>query len=82
MIPEIHVIKSNELSPSLRDQILALCSDAYEEDFAPYLELLTEATHVLAILDGQPVSHAAWIERELRVGNDRTPLSCAYVEAV
>ena len=82
MNTRIHVIKSNELSPKLREQILALCSDAYEEDFTPYLELLTEATHVLAFLDGQPVSHAAWIKRELRVGRDKKFLSCAYVEAV
>jgi GNAT superfamily N-acetyltransferase len=82
MNPEIRIINSSHLDRKLREQVLALCSDAYEEDFTPYLDLLAGATHVLAVLDGRLVSHAAWIRRELRVGKDRRPLSCAYVEAV
>lgn len=80
--PVIHVIEHAALSAGLKTQILALCSDAYEEDFTPYFTLLREATHVLAFKDGQLVSHGAWVRRELRYGSRRQPLSCAYIEAV
>jgi hypothetical protein len=82
MNPRIDVVHASRLGKALRAQILTLCSDAYEEDFAPHLALLGEATHVLAFLDDDLVAHAAWVRRELRVGAARRPLSCAYVEAV
>ncbi len=80
--PAIHIIEHAALSADLKARILALCRDAYEEDFTPYFALLQGATHVLAIKDGQLVSHGAWVRRELRYGSRRRPLSCAYVEAV
>ncbi len=82
MKPEIRIVESDHLGAGLRAQVLALCSDAYGEDFTPYLELLRGATHLLAMVDGNLASHAAWMRRELRVGRDRRPLACAYVEAV
>lgn len=81
-MPTLQVIQHADLTPKIRAEILALCTDAYEEDFTPYLQLLGEATHILATESGRLVSHAAWLPRFLRVGNDRVPLRCAYVEAV
>jgi GNAT superfamily N-acetyltransferase len=82
MNPEIRIVESAELVGALRAKVLALCTDAYEEDFTSCLDLLRDATHVLALLNGEIVAHAAWVPRELRVGKSRRPLRCAYVEAV
>lgn len=79
---QIRIVKSDRLGGDLRAKVLALCSDAYEEDFTPHMDKLGEATHVLAEVNGDVLSHAAWIVRELRVGRNRQPLYCAYVEAV
>jgi aminoglycoside 2'-N-acetyltransferase I len=79
---QITVVDAADLSADERAEVLALCSEAYEEDFAWYLELLVGATHLLARVGGELVSHAAFVPRELRVGEARTPLHCAYIEAV
>jgi aminoglycoside 2'-N-acetyltransferase I len=81
-MPIIEVIQHSSLLPALRAEILALCSNAYEEDFAPYFQLLESATHVLAVESGRIVSHAAWVPRQLRLGTGGLPIRCAYVEAV
>ena len=78
---EITVVAHASLSTELRAEVLALCSQAYDEDFAAYFELLRDGVHVLARCEGRVVCHAAWVERELtaeRLGRLRT----AYVEAV
>ncbi len=61
--------------------IIDLCSRAYEEDYAPYMEMFDDPVHVLAKLDGKLVSHALWITRWLRIG-DQALLRTAYVEGV
>jgi GNAT superfamily N-acetyltransferase len=78
----IEVVAHDALGPRRADELLALCSAAYEEDFAPHFALLGEAMHVLLSIDGRLVAHAAWVARTLRVGDRREPLACAYVEAV
>ncbi|MBO9664999.1 GNAT family N-acetyltransferase [Dokdonella sp.] len=75
------VVSSEAVRGDLRGALLSLCSRAYEEDFSPFLALLSPAVHLLARLDGELVSHAAWVERELRAAN-LAPLRTAYVEAV
>lgn len=82
IVPTIQVLPHARLTPTQCRQILALCSDAYEEDFTPYFELLDTAVHMLAMEDEELVCHAAWISRTLRLGPQRAPLSCAYIEAV
>ncbi len=78
---DLRVVSSEAIRGALREELLSLCSRAYEDDFSPFLDLLSPATHVLARLDGELVSHAAWIGRELRAAN-LAPLRTAYVEAV
>ena len=74
------VFKRN-LTHTESSDILRLCSQAYEEDYAPYLEAFENARHILACLDGKLVSHALWITRWLQIG--RGPLlRTAYVEGV
>lgn len=75
------LIASENLSAQQRQEILTLCSAAYEEDFALYLELLPNAVHLLARQSGVLVSHAAWVTRWLQV-NEGALLQTAYVEAV
>ncbi|MBK1654459.1 GNAT family N-acetyltransferase [Allochromatium vinosum] len=77
----ISAIKSPKLSDKQRKEILDVCSRAYEEDFSPYLALLDNATHLIAYLGTELVSHAAWVPRELRL-QGKCPLHTAYVEAV
>ncbi len=79
---QISVVNAADLTADDRAEVLALCSEAYEEDFAWYLDLLVGATHLLVRVDGELVSHAAFVPRALRVGAARTPLHCAYIEAV
>jgi aminoglycoside 2'-N-acetyltransferase I len=78
---EIAVVPSARIDGGTREELLALCSAAYGEDFAPYLGAIGPAVHILGRLDGELVSHVAWVERILRaepIGNMRS----AYVEAV
>lgn len=75
------LIASEHLSVAQRQEILTLCSAAYEEDFGPYLELLPNAVHLLARQSGLLVSHAAWVTRWLQINEDKL-LQTAYIEAV
>ena len=78
---QLAVITSAQLTVDRRHAVLSLCSRAYQEDFAPYLDMLGSAVHVLGELDGRLVSHAAWVERELRA-DGAGALRTAYIEAV
>ncbi|MEN2426990.1 GNAT family N-acetyltransferase [Chromobacterium vaccinii] len=75
------VVPNRDLTAQQRDRILSLCSQAYEEDFSPYMELLGDATHLMVSEEGELVSHAAWLPRELRA-EGLPPLRSAYVEAM
>jgi len=81
-MPSIEVHARTALTSALREQILALCNDAYEQDFAANFDLLGQAIHVVAREAGRLVSHAAWVAREVRVGVQRVRLASAYIEAV
>lgn len=79
--PTFDIIPAHLLTSGQRQTILELCSLAYGEDFRPYLDLMGDATHVMASVDGQWVSHAAWVTRWLQPAG-HPPLRTAYVEAV
>lgn len=78
---QIAVLPADDLYDEERDELLALLSAAYEEDFAAYLNLLPEPVHLIARVDGRMVSHLCWVTRWLQVG-DGPLLRTAYVEAV
>jgi len=79
--PSIREVSASKLGRSEAADILALCSEAYQENFAGYLGMLADPVHVLARLDGGLVSHACWVTRWLQPG-DGSLLRTAYVEAV
>lgn len=78
---QLTTLSSRDLQPAERQAIITVCTEAYEEDFAPVLALFPDATHVLARVEGQLVSHACWVTRWLQP--EGLPLlHTAYVEAV
>jgi aminoglycoside 2'-N-acetyltransferase I len=77
----LKTVFKHDLTQTENSEILALCSHAYEEDYAPYLETFEDACHILARRDGRLISHALWITRWLQI--DSGPhLRSAYVEGV
>jgi aminoglycoside 2'-N-acetyltransferase I len=78
---QITVITCSRLSRAERQEIIALCSRAFDEDLAELFETFPDATHVLGRLGSRLVSHAAWVTRWLQVGSS-PPMRTAYVEAV
>jgi aminoglycoside 2'-N-acetyltransferase I len=75
------VIQASELGSDERAEIINLCTDAYEEDFAHLFASLPGSTHLLGRLDGKIVTHAAWVTRWLEP-QGQPLLRTAYVEAV
>ena len=69
------------LAEETREEVIDLCTRAYEEDFRFLMGTFHRATHVLGRLQGRLVTHALWVTRWLQVG-DAPPLRTADVEAV
>lgn len=55
------VTPAERLTLAQKAEIISLCSAAYEENFDNLFETLPNSTHVLACLNGELVSHAAWV---------------------
>jgi len=75
------VTPAERLTLAQKAEIISLCSAAYEENFDNLFETLPSSTHVLACLNGEFVSHAAWVTRWLQP-DEGGVLRTAYVEAV
>ncbi len=75
------VRRGSDMTQDEQAAVLALCSEAYEEDFQPYLACFSDPIHVLARKGERLVSHALWITRWLQIGNEPL-LRTAYIEAV
>jgi hypothetical protein len=54
------VIKQQDISESEYTEILALCSDAYGQDFKPFLEKMHDYICVLGRYKGKLVSLGIW----------------------
>ena len=78
---EIRIVEGMALDAREREEVLSLCSHAYEMDFEPVLNTLESATHVMGYYHGKLVSRALWVTRWLQWG-DVPALRTAYVEAV
>lgn len=72
---------SSSTQVSRRDEMLALCQDAYGEDVAPYLRDVGPGVHLLGRIDGVLVSHAMFVVRWLQPAHGHL-LRTAYVELV
>jgi GNAT superfamily N-acetyltransferase len=75
------VVPVDLVTAAERDEIVTLCTTAFEEDFGRMFDLLPGSRHVLARLDGRLVGHACWVTRWLQP-DGLAPLRTAYVEAV
>lgn len=78
---ELHTVSSGAMSSAQLDAVIALCSAVFKLDYALYMRLCPDRTHVLGYVDGQLAAHALWLDRPLRVG-DGPWLCSAYVEGV
>ena len=76
----LQVLSSDLISPQTRDEVVALCTRAFEEDMSP-IATLRGAVHVLGRLGPKLVSHALWVTRWLQAGTGPL-MRTAYVEAV
>ena len=78
---QISVVSAEELAQPEREQIVRLCSEAFDENFENMFRLLPGSTHILARVEDELASHACWLTRWLQSGS-LEPLRTAYVEAV
>ena len=62
-------------------EVVDLCSVAFDKDFAALFRTLPDTTHILARHGSRLVSHACRVTRWLQVGGART-LRTAFVESV
>src|SRR5215472_16080780 len=78
---QLTVISAHDLLSSEWQEIIEVCTEAYEENFAQVLALFPDAIHVLARLGDKLVSHACWVTRWLQP-DGLLLLKTGYVEAV
>ena len=78
---ELVTISSKKITQTLTAEVIALCSDVFGMDYSFYMNLDLYRVHVLGYSDGLLVSHALWLERQLRIG-DGPWLDAVYVEGV
>lgn len=80
---QVEVVQASAaaLSPAERTEIIRLCTEAYEEDFSGFFQLMPGTTHLLGRVDGELVSHLAWVTRWLQPAGGPL-LETAYIEAV
>jgi len=78
---QIEVIESSAMSGKTRDDVQALCCEAYEEDLAETFADVGPGTHFLLRVNDILVSHAMLVTRTLQPQGERA-LRTAYVELV
>lgn len=78
---QVEVIGTSDLGQRRRDEIIAVCDEAFNLPFGALFDYVANSIHVLARIDGKLVGHACWAARQLEPGGVR-PLRTAYVDAV
>ncbi len=78
---DLQVVAGKDLTFEVRQEVIALCDLAYEEDMGAILKEFVDPVHVLGYFEGRLVTHALWIERFLHP-EGLPMLRTAYVEAV
>jgi aminoglycoside 2'-N-acetyltransferase I len=73
--------KNRDLSEEELENIITLCSNAFNEDFRPYMKEFTGGTHLLGYYEGTLVSHLLWLSRWVRIENIPL-LKTAFLDAV
>ena len=77
----ISVVKQRDISENEYAEVLALCSNAYGQDFQPFLETFHDSGNVLGRHKGKLVSLGIWEPRWLQYPG-LPPWRAAYIEAV
>jgi aminoglycoside 2'-N-acetyltransferase I len=78
---ELAVKKNRDLSEKELEEIITLCSNAFNEDFRPYMKDFIGSRHILGYYEDVLVSHVLWLNRWIRIEN--TPLlKTAFLDAV
>jgi len=80
-VPQLTIAPTSALDAADKAAIVAVCTRAFAEDFGGLFDLVQDAWHVLATLDGRLVGHACWATRWLQPAGC-PPLRTAYVDAV
>jgi aminoglycoside 2'-N-acetyltransferase I len=77
----LKVKKNGDLSEDELEKVISLCSNAFNEDFRPYMIDFIGGTHILGYYEDTLVSHVLWLNRWTRIEN--TPLlKTAFLDAV
>ncbi len=79
--PHLTVRATADLTLAERDHIVALCTRAFEQDFADLFDFVTNSMHVLAYRENRLIGHACWTTRWLQP-DGHPALRTAYVDAV
>ena len=74
-------VESHALPARTLDEVGALCTEAYAEDFSRYFSDIGPGVHLLGRNERGLVAHAMWVTRDLHA-EGLGPLRTAYVEAV
>jgi aminoglycoside 2'-N-acetyltransferase I len=75
------VKKQKDLSGRELSEIVALCTQAFQRDYAPYLKSFEGSTHIFSRYRGRLVCHALWVTRWLQYA-DLPVFRTAYVEGM
>ena len=78
---ELSVKKNRDLSEQELENIIKLCSNAFNEDFHPYMKNFVGATQILGYYEDNLVSHVLWLDRWIRIEN-KPLLKTAFLDAV
>ena len=78
---DIKVKKNQDLTGQELEDIITLCSKAFNEDFHPYMKDFIGGTHILGYYEDTLVSHALWLDRWVRIEN-KPLLETAFLDAV
>ena len=78
---KFRVVAGEDLTLEEREELVALCDLAYEEDMEEIINQFDDPVHVLGEFQGKMVCHALWVTRFLQP-EGFPPLRTAYVEAV
>lgn len=78
---QLSVVRTVDLDPAAKDEIVALCTRAFDEDFSSLFQFVQSCDHVLAHLNDRLVGHAVWSTRWLQPAG-LAVLRTAYVDAV
>ena len=78
---DVLILPTNALTGPVRAAIVAMCTRAFNRDFANLFAFVVDSMHVLAYRDGTLIAHACWAARWLQPAG-YSPLRTAYVDAV